>query len=60
MEPPTPVPAVQYSPNKNDLYNYRDFDIWEEAPYVYEASLTGDPNHIDMDADGVACEALRD
>ena len=60
VEPtPTPAPAVQYSPNESDLYNCRDFDTWEEAQAVYEAGLPGDPNHIDMDADGVACEALR-
>ena len=56
----TAVPAVQYVPSANDIYSCRDFDTWEQAQAVYEASLPGDPNHIDMDEDGVACEALKD
>lgn len=56
---PSPTPTVQYTPNSKDLYNCRDFDSWEEAQAVYEAGLPGDPNHIDMDEDGVACESLK-
>lgn len=58
--PPTPTPTVQYTPSATDIYNCRDFDTWEEAQAVYEAGLPGDPNHIDMDEDGVACESLQD
>lgn len=57
---PTPTPTVQYVPSPSDIYNCRDFDTWEEAQAVYEAGLPGDPNHIDMDEDGIACESLQD
>ncbi len=57
---PTPTPTVQYTPAATDIYNCRDFDTWEEAQAVYEAGLPGDPNHIDMDQDGIACESLQD
>lgn len=57
---PTPKPTVQYTPSPTDIYNCRDFNTWEEAQAVYEAGLPGDPNHIDMDEDGVACESLKD
>ncbi len=42
-----------------DLYSCHQFDSWEQAQAVYEANLPGDPNRIDSDANGVACEKLR-
>jgi hypothetical protein len=57
---PTPAPAtVQYFTDGRDKYSCRDFDSWEEAQAAYEANLPGDPNKIDIDGDGIACEALR-
>lgn len=56
---PTVQPAAQPLRNNRDLYNCRDFETWEQAQAVFEANLPGDPNHIDMDSDGVACEALK-
>ena len=53
---PTPDPL---STNGEDLYSCASFDSWEEAQAVYEANLPGDPNHIDTDNDGIACEKLQ-
>jgi hypothetical protein len=59
IEPsPTPAP-VQYFTDGRDRYNCKDFDSWEEAQAAYEANLPGDPNKIDIDRNGTACEALR-
>lgn len=58
-QPPTPSPAAQYVTDGRDRYSCRDFDSWEEAQAAYEANLPGDPNKIDIDRDGIACEALR-
>jgi len=56
----TPAPSTsELSTSGRDLYSCRDFDSWEQAQAVYEANLPGDPNHIDMDQDGVACESLK-
>jgi len=55
----TPPPAVQYFTDGRDRYNCRDFKSWEEAQAAYEANLPGDPNKIDIDRNGIACEALR-
>lgn len=41
-----------------DLYNCRNFASWEQAQAVYLASGPGDPNRIDTDRDGTACESL--
>jgi hypothetical protein len=60
VEPtPEPAPAVEYVANSRDLYNCRDFDLWEQAQVVYETNFPGDPNHIDMNQDSVACETLK-
>jgi len=57
---PSPTPAaVQYFTDGRDRYNCKDFDSWEEAQAAYEANLPGDPNKIDIDRNGIACEALR-
>jgi len=53
---PTPYPL---STNGEDLYSCASFDSGEEAQAVYEANLPGDPNHIDTDNDGIACEKLQ-
>jgi len=42
-----------------DLYNCNRFGSWEQAQAVYQASGPGDPNHIDGDGNGAACEVLR-
>lgn len=44
--------------NGENLYSCFDFATWQEAQAVYEASLPGDPNYIDSDNDGIACERL--
>jgi hypothetical protein len=45
--------------NGQNLYNCSDFDSWEQAQAAYEANLPGDPNYIDGDGNGRACEKLR-
>lgn len=45
--------------NGRDLWNCADFQTWEQAQMVYEANLPGDPNLIDIDRNGIACEVLR-
>ena len=44
--------------NGENLYSCHDFETWQEAQAVYEANLPGDPNYIDSDNDGIACERL--
>lgn len=46
-------PALAYG----NYYNCDDFSTQEEAQSVYEEDY-GDPNYLDGDDDGVACEAL--
>jgi LysM repeat protein len=41
-----------------DLWSCSDFESWEQAQSVYEANLPGDPNLLDGDRNGVACERL--
>ncbi len=53
---PTPHPL---STNGQDLYNCASFGSWEEAQALFEANLPGDPNHIDTNGNGIACEDLR-
>ena len=55
----TPPPSTQYVTDGRDRYSCSDFDSWEEAQAACEANLPGDPNKIDIDQDGIACEALR-
>jgi hypothetical protein len=43
----------------SDLYSCHHFDSWEQAQALYEANLPGDPNRIDGDSNGIACEKLR-
>lgn len=59
IEPTATPAAVQYFTDGRDRYNCKDFDSWEEAQTAYEANLPGDPNKIDIDRNGIACEALR-
>lgn len=59
VEPTATPTAVQYFTDGRDRYNCKDFDSWEEAQAAYEANLPGDPNKIDIDRNGIACEALR-
>jgi hypothetical protein len=40
-----------------DEYNCSDFDTQQEAQEIYEQD-TSDPNGLDRDDDGVACESL--
>ncbi|MPZ97832.1 MAG: hypothetical protein GEU80_00620 [Dehalococcoidia bacterium] len=42
-----------------NFWDCASFISWEEAQWVYESNLPGDPNLIDGDANGIACERLR-
>lgn len=59
VEPTATPRAVQYFTDGRDRYNCKDFNSWEEAQAAYEANLPDDPNKIDIDRNGIACEALR-
>ncbi len=59
FQPPLGSTAHPLSTNGQDLYNCASFGSWEEAQAVFEANLPGDPNLIDSNNNGVACEALR-
>ena len=59
VEPAGSTTTSQFFTDGRDRYNCRDFDSWEQAQAAYEANLPGDPNNIDMDRNGIACEALR-
>ena len=37
----------------------RDFRNWEDAQSFYESATPGDPHGLDSDADGIACESLK-
>ena len=41
-----------------DAFNCGGFSTWRAAQDVYEANLPGNPNKLDQDNDGVACEGL--
>jgi hypothetical protein len=60
IEPIAPPAPVEYYTDGRDLYSCSNFDSWEEAQQIYEANLPDDSNKIDIDRDGIACEALRD
>jgi len=47
-------PVSAYGAN---IYNCSDFSTQEEAQSVLDAD-SSDPNHLDGDSDGVACESL--
>jgi excalibur calcium-binding domain-containing protein len=49
-----PISAKAYGAN---IYNCSDFSTQEEAQSVYDSD-TSDPNYLDGDSDGVACESL--
>ena len=49
------APASAASANNK---NCSDFRTQEEAQAFFNAAGPGDPNHLDADHDGVACEAL--
>lgn len=49
-------PAAFAQSEENDL-DCSDFDTQEEAQAVYDQN-TNDPNNLDADGDGVACESL--
>ncbi|HZT07892.1 MAG TPA: excalibur calcium-binding domain-containing protein [Chloroflexota bacterium] len=38
--------------------NCRDFQTWQEAQAYFLASGSGDPNHLDANHNGIACESL--
>jgi hypothetical protein len=40
-----------------NIYNCSDFSTQEEAKSVYDSD-TSDPNNLDGDGDGIACESL--
>lgn len=49
--------AMTQMASAQDVYNCDDFTYQEEAQAVYDAD-TSDPNGLDGDNDGIACEAL--
>ena len=49
--------AMTQMASAQDIYNCDDFTYQEEAQAVYDAD-TSDPNGLDGDNDGIACEAL--
>ena len=53
---PTPHPL---STNGQDLYSCASFGSREEVQAVFEANFPGDPNHIDTNGNGIACEDLK-
>ena len=65
---PSPVPATPAAPQsdfdpqhyigKGDEYNCGDFDYQWQAQAVLDADPS-DPNKLDTDKDGTACESLK-
>ena len=53
------TPGLELHTGGRDLYNCHQFASWDEAQAVLRANTPGDPNHIDADGNGIACEALR-
>lgn len=47
-----------FTDGKN-LYNCSDFESQVQAQAAYEANLPGDPNYLDGDKNGRACEQLK-
>lgn len=41
-----------------DLYDCANFATWEDAQAVYRANLPGDPNGLDANGNGIACDSL--
>src|SRR6266487_2193308 len=49
---------VHAEPMRAQDRNCSDFSTWAEAQAFFLASGPGDPNHLDHDKDGIACESL--
>lgn len=41
-----------------DLYDCANFATWEDAQAVYRANLPGDPNGLDANGNGIACDTM--
>ncbi len=55
-------PAVEEHPlytAGRDLYNCRAFASWDEAQEALRVNGPGDPNHIDTNGNGIACEDIK-
>ena len=55
---PTPAKARPVVTDGQDLWSCSDFSTWEQAQAVLEANQPSDPNRIDSNGDGIACERL--
>ena len=49
------VGAEHLGPQDRDCRNFR---TWSEAQAFYVSAGAGDPHHLDVDGDGIACETL--
>ena len=60
LEPePEPEPQPEPQLTGEDEFNCSDFDTQAAAQAAFEAAGPGDPNGLDGNNDGVACESLR-
>ena len=58
VTPTTPGATVRYFTNGADRYNCTSFTSQAEAQEALAANAPGDPNRMDMNANGVACEDI--
>jgi hypothetical protein len=56
--PATPSATVRFFTNGADRYNCTSFTSQAEAQEALAANAPGDPNRMDMNANGVACEDI--
>ena len=62
-----PEPDAEFTMNVIDpwftdgknLYNCSDFESQVQAQAAYDANAPGDPNYLDGDKNGIACEQLK-
>ena len=58
VTPATPGATVRFFTNGADRYNCTSFTSQAEAQEALAANAPGDPNRMDMNANGVACEDI--
>lgn len=58
VTPATPGVTVRFFTNGADRYNCTSFTSQAEAQEALAANAPGDPNRMDMNANGVACEDI--
>ncbi len=49
----------QWFTDGKNLYNCSDFESQIQAQTAYDANAPGDPNYLDGDKNGRACEQLK-